>query len=203
MRATMQLRPPTTDAYIAPTARPTPHGSVRSMLPLGADSYAAPPPATPIQSWGRVARRTRAIRMGAWGCAVAPGWGQLYPPPEAIRGPFRSPPYHLRLGDDVAPGAPATSVTYPDILTSMDAVAVPALEPTDVWMTEVVPSAFGPGAPSSPTVRTFAAPGLAPAASAAPSFFASLPPLPGGLDWRWVLGVGGAVLLLVVLRRRR
>lgn len=136
------------------------------MLPEGADNYGLTQvPAwlalgAKMPAWGKLSPRARAVRMGdhhdpgffwyspASECVDRSGsYGRLYPPPEAIRGPFMSPAHHLRLGqeggplapfpyqlgDDVSPGAPATSMTYPDILTSGDQVSVPALSPIEPW----------------------------------------------------------------------
>ncbi len=298
MRAQMRLRPPVMDQSIAPCAAPTPHGTARSMLPLGADSYGAPAPATgllvrvPIwasqgprlPAWGSLYPPRRAIRMGAvvpllpsdttiggewidrsdfylgppvlensdfylgppvrvprerlgpgpwrwWRRRyVGPGevppvrrasrmgahcWGRLYPPREAIRGPFLSPPYHIGLGDDVAPGAPATSVTYPDILTSMDQVAVPALEPTDVWVPPGLAPMYGVappiGAPVAPTFPVFTSPGITtpprydgePASTLTPTGPVMFGPF---TQTQWLYGAGaalGLVLLLSLTKRRR
>ncbi len=223
MRVQMRLRPPVMDRSIAPCAAPTPHGTARSMLPLGADSYGAPSPATGLlvrvprwasqgprmPAWGSLYPPRRAVRMGAH-C-----WGRLYPPREAIRGPFMSPPYHIGLGDDVAPGAPATSVTYPDILTSMDAVAVPALEPTDVWVPPGLTPTYGAapaiGAPVAPITPVFTSPGLTPQPSAAGGTPVAVlstgePRLGPFTQTQWLYGGGavlGLLLLLSLTKRRR
>lgn len=143
-----------------------------------------------------------AARLGAY--------ARLYPPPETVRGPFVSPPYRLRLGDDVAPGAPGTSVTYPDILTSSDQVAVPALEPQDVWLPQGLrPSPYGNappvGAPMSPTHPVFIPAGLRP-----PQGYGATAPLeallPAALrqsPWLYLGLGGGALLLLALVVRKR
>lgn len=208
MRAGMHLRGPTTDGHICPTACPTPHGSARSMLPLGADSYggAASGLLVRVPTWA-----SQAPRMPAWGLVYPPHralrmghYGYLFPARPPFRGPFTSPSWHLRLGDDVAPGAPATSVTYPDILTSMDAAAAPALEPTDTW----TPWSHGAGAPSSPTEPTFQAPGLTlPAARAnaltLPSASESMWGPLTMTQWLYVAGGSLALILLLKLAKRR
>ncbi len=220
MRASVRLRPPVMDRFIAPCAAPTPHGTARSMLPLGADSYGAaastgllvrvPRWASQgprLPAWGSLYPPRRAIRMGAH-C-----WGRLYPPREAIRGPFVSPPYHIGLGDDVAPGAPATSVTYPDILTSTDQVAVPALEPTDVWVPPGLVPTYGAappvGAPVAPITPVFTAPGLTPRPTSGSTYVMIPPDAPrlGPFTYtQWLYGGGAALGLLFLLsltKRRR
>lgn len=221
MRTRTPLRPLMAHRYITPTAAPTPHGSARSMLPLGADSYGAVAPSTGLivrvplwarqgptmPAWGSLYPPRRAIRMGA-AC-----WGRLYPPREFIRGPFASPPYHIGLGDDVAPGAPATSVTYPDILTSMDQVAVPALEPTDTWVPPGLTPSYGAapaiGAPVSPVTPTFTTPGLLMQPTGAVASLSLVPTGQGMLgpftqtQWLYAAGAGVALLLLLALMKRR
>lgn len=195
MRARAPLRPPTVDRHIAPTARPTAHGSARSMLPLGADSYGAP------------ARRT--LRMGAY-C-----WGRLYPPREAIRGPFCSPPYHLRLGAvpawaEALPTSQEGVVGVPGGIPQVDSqgnvvgwYTVNADGTTTLYdaQANIVGS-------TSPVATALTAAGAAAVAMGAPGTRLSTPsaqmlgPLTPA-QWLYVAGAAVGVILLLTIAKRR
>ncbi len=204
MRALFPLRPPAMDRYIGPPAAAPPHGTARSMLPLGADSYggdAHPSGMVLMPAPTRQSRRRAALRMGAH-C-----WGRLYPPPEAIRGPFMAPPYHLHLGQEAVVGVPGGipqvdsagnvvgwyTVNADGTTTLYDPQGNITGSTSQVATTpSTIPSGWTPVGPLVPT-PPFKGP---PTYAQGPIGQTMLGPLTA-TQWLYVAGAGGALLLLL------